>query len=591
MTFSLDDYEKAIARIFDRQGQVIGTGFLVAPGYVLTCAHVVLQAIGIPKESFAKYEGQPQELLSLDFHVLASGQSIQANVVAWLPYSLEAGDVAALKLLTPEPTEAQPIPLVEVSRADVETDRHSVYGFGKGASGGRSDAYRPKANVAGGRFQLCKFDSEDETIKPGFSGAPVWNEARQCIIGMVATAVVTMDEKQSTAYAIPTKVLQPVLKQVEALYLDDVLEQSLEACSNADEQHQLTLAIDTALRSCNPNGGDCPWRDQLVALGTDRPPRADWETEGRLAHFATLLAQMSSTPAYTYGRLKTWVEQRCHLNFPSLLDRISLEMKQQKKVVPSGKCQHLMVVVEPVETAIHELRVSLLAVPDRDTYNPYEPLLPIAQEEGLSPQALPAFLQKTIRDRLHKKTTPTIHLFVPRDLFDCDFAMLPSSRLGDALGSKYPLVIRTNLTTHPIGRYYRDDWQEKWEQVEQAFENPICTTVKPIDCSLPEGELIAELKTIWAAMLEKCDCVSDLFELASEETVLPLALWSRDPQFQNHLTEVLDGIVRHLPDRIQQERATAFKSQIKPVLGHHLSLVWEDPKIVPPDMQFDPEAC
>ncbi|OLP19825.1 hypothetical protein BST81_03350 [Leptolyngbya sp. 'hensonii'] len=121
MTFSVDDYEKAITRIFDQKGNTIGAGFLVAPGYVLTCAHVVLQAIGIEKDKFAEYEGQPQKQISLDFHVLASDQPIQAEVVVWLPYRLDSGDVAALKLLTPEPDEAMPIPLVEVSRKDVSS--------------------------------------------------------------------------------------------------------------------------------------------------------------------------------------------------------------------------------------------------------------------------------------------------------------------------------------------------------------------------------------------------------------------------------------------------------------------------------------
>src|SRR4028119_104725 len=255
MTFGVDEYERAIARIFDHQGHVIGTGFLIAPGYVLTCAHVVLQAIGIAKEEYAKYEGQPQARIALDFHVLASGQKIEAEVVGWLPYSLESGDVAALKLLTSEPGAAKPIPLDEVSRAEVENDEHSAYGFGNSV-GGRSDAYRPKTTVAGGRFQLCKVgDPNDETIQPGFSGAPVWNRERQRVIGMVATAVVAKDEQKSKAYVIPTKELRPVLKQVDALCLHDVLMQSIEECGSADEKKNLQSNIDAALQRCNPSGG------------------------------------------------------------------------------------------------------------------------------------------------------------------------------------------------------------------------------------------------------------------------------------------------------------------------------------------------
>lgn len=590
MTFSVDDYEKAIARIFDNQGHVIGTGFLVAPGYVLTCAHVVLQAIGIEKDKFAEYKQKPQEPISLDFPILASGQRIQAEVIEWLPYSLESGDVAVLKLSTSEPEGVRAIPLVVVSANEVEKDEHFVYGFGNNL-GGRSDAYRPKTTVAGARFQLCRVgDPNDETIQAGFSGAPVWNQVRQCVIGMVATAVVFKDEQKSKAYAIPIKELQVVLKQIDAFYLHNLLEQSLEACGSDDERHRLRITIETALRRCNPNGSDRPWLEQLKDLNSDRAPLTAWKTEGRLVHFTMMLARMEDTPEYTYAALKTWIEQQCRFNFLALLDRIILEMKQQK-VSSSSECQHLMVDVQPVETSTNELRVSLWGIPDRETYNPNNPLKPIVSEKILTPQELPAFLREQIRQKLRKKPIPTIHLFVSRSLFDCDVEMVPSSKIGTVLGSDYPFVIRTNLKTHPIGYYYYDDWNEKWEQVEKAFENYTCDEVKPIDCSLPEGELIIELTNRYAAVLQQCKAVGELFELVSEETALPVAIWCRDSQYQDQLAGILDCIVKHLPDRVRQERDTAFKSKVKPLLGHHLSLVWEDPKIVPPDMQFDPEAC
>ncbi len=207
----------------------------------------------------------------------------------------------------------------------------------------------------------------------------------------------------------------------------------------------------------------------------------------------------------------------------------------------------------------------------------------------LSRQELPAFVRKKIREKLRKKPTPTIHLFVPRMLFGDNFEMLPSSDLGAVLGSEYPFVVRTNLKTHPIGCYYYDDWHEKWEQIEKAFENNTCEVAKFIDCSLPEEDLIPELEKTYAVILKNCDSVGSWFDLIAEETALPVALWSRDPQFQDQLANVCDCIFKDLPDRIHQERKTAHKSKIKPLLGDHLSLVWEDPKIVPPDMQFDPE--
>lgn len=587
MTFSVDDYEKAIARIFDKEGRVIGTGFLIAPGYVLTCAHVVLQAIGIEKEKFAEYQGQPQAQISLDFHILASGQKIYAEVIAWLPYSLESGDVASLKLLSPEPDGVKPIPLVEVARAEVEKQPHSAYGFGNSV-GGRSDAYQPKTTVAGGRFQLCKQgDPNDETIQPGFSGAPVWNRERNCVIGMVATAVVPKDEQKSKAYVIPTQKLQPILKEMDARWFYDVLMKSLDACSSKDEQHLLKVAIANALRHCNPNGGDRSWQEQFIDLNTDLAPNLNWETEGRLVQFAVMLAWMEGTSEPAYDQLKGWVEQH-NLNFAELLERTTRQMKQQK-VSPTNGFEHLMVAVERVETSDDEFRVSMWAIPERSTYNPYNPPRPVVSEHILSAQKLPSFLRQTIRSKIGKKRTPTIHLFVPRTLFDCGVEMLPASDQGFVLGSEYPFVIRTNLKTHPIGYYYYDDWQEKWEQVENAFGYQTCEVVKSIDCSQAEADLITAFSTTCVAMLEQCESVGELFEIVSEETALPVALWSRDPDFQFQLTDVLDCLLQHLPERIRQERY-ACKPKGKPLIGHHLSLMWEDPKIVPPDMQFDLEA-
>ncbi len=591
MTFSVGDYEKAIARIFDSQSNVIGTGFLVAPGYVLTCAHVVLQAIGIEKKQFAEHQEKPQELISLEFPILASGQRIQAEVIEWLPYSLESGDVAVLKLRSAEPEGARAIPLAVVSAAEVEKNDHFVYGFGNNL-GGRSDAYRPKTTVAGARFQLCKVgDPNDETIQAGFSGAPVWNQVRQCVIGMVATAVVvTKDEQKSKAYAIPTQELQVVLKKIDAFCLHDLLEKSLEDCSNDDENHRLRIGIAATLQHCNPNGSDRPWLEQLKDLSSDRAPVSGWETEGRLVHFAMMLAWKTDTPPHTYTAIKTWIEQQRCLEFSTLLDRITLQMKQQK-ISSSSECQHLMVDVEPIETSTDELRVSLWAIPDRETYNPNNPPKALVAETVLSRQDLPAFLRGQIRQKLRKKPIPTIHLFVPRSLFDCDFEMVPSNRIGAVLGSEYPFVIRTNLKSHPIGYYYYDDWIEKWEQLENAFDNQLCHEVKAIDCSLPETELIQELKNLYAAVLQWSNAVGELFDLVAEETALPVAIWCRESAMQDQLTGVLDCIVKQLPDRVRQERDAAFKSNVKSLLGQHLSLVWEDPKIVPPDMQFDPEAC
>jgi vWA-MoxR associated protein C-terminal domain/Trypsin-like peptidase domain/vWA-MoxR associated protein middle region (VMAP-M) 1 len=585
MTFSVDDYERAIARIFDQNNEVIGTGFLIAPGYVLTCAHVVLQAIGIEKDKFADYQGQPQEYISLDFHVLASGQEIKAQVVDWLPYSLHSGDVAALKLLMPEPIGVKPIPLEEVERSAVENDKHSVYGFGKSPTGGRSDAYRPKSNVAGGRFQLCKFDNpDDETIKPGFSGAPVWNENHKYVIGMVATA----SEAQKIAYAIPTQVLRDVLRRIKAFCLHDALTQNLDSCTNDQDRHLLNLAIIEALRYCNPNGVGHPWLNQFIDLSIDRAPVASWESAGRLVQFAMILVKMGGIRENTLYALKNWVENSCHCDFKSLLWQITEEMTINQEIPSDTIYQHLMVVVEETEVSINELRVSIWAVSNRDTYNPVNPPQPNVANKILRIADLPAFIREQIR-KFRKDPTPTIHLFLPRKLFGCDIEMRPCGSRVDVLGSIYEFVIRTNLNTHPIDyQNYYDDWIFKWQKIEVALKQQSNQLFKHVDCSQPEANLIREIAHINAAMLKNwhsSESIGDLFGLIGDDDVsLPVAIWSRDPQFQDNLSDVLDCVVKTLQDRVRQERSAAHESPSENLLGHHLSLLWEDPKVLPPGM-------
>ncbi len=581
MSFGIDDYEKAIVRIWRQDGEsVTGTGFLVAPGYVLTCAHVVLESIGISQADFEKHLERPTQRVALDFHIFDEPEKIQAEVVDWLPYRVDGDDIAVLRLLRAEPKQAKPIPLRAVGRAELENEKHLVYGFGQAGKvpvGGRTDDYRPKANVAGGRFLLCKLhDSNDETIQPGFSGSPVWNEARKCVIGMIATAT----EKQCKAYAIPTERLNPSLSKISAFCLHDVLVRSLKDCP-VDESYLLKGTIDGVLQNCHPNKIGDDWQAQLIEL-LDLPPNAGWEAEGRLVQFVLQLVRVDEIPEAVYDRLKQWVEHRS-LDFAALLERITREMKG-KKISLSNVCKNVMVIVDPVETAADQVRLSLWQVFDHETNDPYN-ALKLISEKVILIDRLPQFIWQTMGDTFGNKK-PIIHYFVARSSFCCDTAITPFGRRERGLGCDYPFVIRTNLNTCPTGRRYHANWTEKWENIQRVLNHPMGDVIRSINCSLPEKEILEEMMDLNAAILQECDDVGDLFELVAEDTALLVALWSREPLFQERLADMLDCEVHALRDRIRQERDQAHQSRSQDSLGNHLSLVWEDPKIIPPDMRF-----
>ena len=588
--FTQEDYLKSIVRIFAQEtNNVIGTGFLISPGYVLTCAHVVLQAIGIDKKEFASYETMPPEEIKIDFPQLDIGNKINTKVVAWLPYNISQGDVAGLKLLQAEPSEAKPIPLIQVGWLDIKDDEHSVYGFGK-ENGEQSDAYKLKTVSAGGRFQFYKAgDPNDETIEGGFSGAPVWNKKLNRVIGMMATARITKIEQKNKAYAIPKKELDRVLKQLSAYSLWDLIENNLQQLFS-DQKQKLSSAISAVFNLC---GSGLVWREketlQSRLLALSQLGEGDWNGVERLTQFAVFLATMDAVPGPMYQQIESWVKYR-GFKFEHLLNCATLE-KRERNISSAYASEHLVVEVRPDEQEEEGVCISIWTIGDRQTYDPEEPYPPLLQGKTLTLSELPDFIETWLEDESTLKE-PMVHFFVPRAWLACNFdSCRTESEL--TLGSQYKLVMRTDLNQSPTGKQYYKRWQDKWQLLEAKALHIAQTTFVRADAT-KKAQLFTKLKSAEMAILENLTeaQVKDVFTFISKKTALPVVLWVRRSELNNVVNCVLDRTVAELPERILQERCDALDDENNNNgLGYHLSLVWEDPKIVPPTMNlpFDQE--
>ncbi|BAY43837.1 peptidase S1 and S6 chymotrypsin/Hap [Scytonema sp. HK-05] len=102
--------ESSVVRIYSNSGKVVGAGFLVSQQYILTCAHVVADALGIARNTAE----MPDAKLRLDFPLLAAKEFFTAQVVFWRPVNPDelAEDIAGLKLESSPPDAAQPAKLV-----------------------------------------------------------------------------------------------------------------------------------------------------------------------------------------------------------------------------------------------------------------------------------------------------------------------------------------------------------------------------------------------------------------------------------------------------------------------------------------------
>ena len=117
--------DAAIVRIFDDHGEVIGAGFLAGPEIVITCAHVVADALGFDESTT---DGPIGTRIQLDFPRVKPGHTVHSEVVRW--HRLEgdgSGDLAGLKLVEPVPAGAGPLRLVE--RDDLRNSRYRAFGF------------------------------------------------------------------------------------------------------------------------------------------------------------------------------------------------------------------------------------------------------------------------------------------------------------------------------------------------------------------------------------------------------------------------------------------------------------------------------
>jgi formylglycine-generating enzyme required for sulfatase activity len=184
--------EESILRVLNGK-IVVGAAFLVSERLAVTCAHVVETA-----------GGKPGGRVTLR---LPDGTSMQATIVPDYWRGPKEEDVAVLQL------DAPPPPVLKA--ADLGTSEGTqghkffTYGFprpGQELSGGGEIVGRAVANG------ISYLQLSSPQVTPGFSGAPVFDESTQRVVGMVA-AITPPDEYQrqgTTAFAVLTETILAV---------------------------------------------------------------------------------------------------------------------------------------------------------------------------------------------------------------------------------------------------------------------------------------------------------------------------------------------------------------------------------------------
>ncbi|BCJ48193.1 hypothetical protein GCM10010168_25530 [Actinoplanes ianthinogenes] len=193
----------AVARIRDADGNIAGTGFLVAPNLLLTCFHVLPEAETPPG---------PAGTVAVDFPRRPKDWATRAQIVATVAEDGPGrGDTALLRLLEPPPPDlvAARLHLVETTWGE----EVRIFGYAGRRPEGIGDAVGGKMRHerSSGLLQI-QTDASDPRIAGGFSGSPVYSPESDAVVGMV----VSRYTGETTCNAIPVNTLFEHFPQLSA---------------------------------------------------------------------------------------------------------------------------------------------------------------------------------------------------------------------------------------------------------------------------------------------------------------------------------------------------------------------------------------
>ncbi len=196
-----EDLTDGIVQILRYDGIVVGTGFLVSNNLIATCAHVVQAA-----------EKGPGDKVGVRFY--PNGKEFSAIVMPERWHSPDKEDLSILQLENELPSDVNVLSLG--SSAGATGHRVSTFGFPttgevKGLWG--HGEVLGKVNERGN--SLLQIDSNE--ITAGFSGAPLLDESRHRVIGIIVGTIKQdlFGKLQNVAFAIPSEILQSICPELK----------------------------------------------------------------------------------------------------------------------------------------------------------------------------------------------------------------------------------------------------------------------------------------------------------------------------------------------------------------------------------------
>ena len=608
------NYGAAFALCLGASQKHKGTSFRVGENYLLTCAHVVKQCLGISKKTedvpTAEVDGK-----TIEIKFSKVPESIQKVEIVAALWRFGGEDIAVLKLTSPAPDSVAVISLKQSK--DYYRHKFLVLGFPENGQDGRTVTGEMfMAQPSTGRIQLEGTKDQGLGIEEGFSGSPVWDEQFGGVVGM--TVARDEDEDTKIGFMIPYEKLKPVLQAIALFDLllpeESVLEQHWRnayrlASSRSDNLHTLQEAI-------------LKIQDVPPQLGEPSLP-----IEQFAAYFALVKFDFN-----VKDRIKEWLKTQVE-DVNTLLKYVAKKVEQKES---ASSNPHLIIWLDREESSDEndeKYRLEAYLIPDRNSYdasnafgieflNDHKSFLEDGKIGKLKlEEIMPKCLQASINEALDlsKPDNLQIEIFLPRQFLDLPIDLWLSEEKDEFVPSPSSVGVSYRLVLRIVERLWKckktarvqNVWDKKWRNLERQEE---CLELiwgdRKEPTSLFKSLSIVDKAIGWYRLqpvIPELENISCSFSVLAGSGA-PVAIWMRK-DMRDFTSEFLSlfnpnhdcgnqsempvtvACPIDLPEKVRQLRRAASDRDDKtiPHIGEHIGLIWEDPKLIPPSFGRSPK--
>ncbi|MFM6514463.1 MAG: trypsin-like peptidase domain-containing protein [Microcystis panniformis] len=647
--------ESSVVRIYkqrknkDDNIEIVGAGFLISSEYLITCAHVVNESLGLVLTSAEK----PPDIIECDFPIIASGASLEATVEVWYPVKFKSNDpqdIAILKLKDSVPSQAQPVSLITSKIGDLSDHNYKAYGFSRN-EGVWSDG-KIKGHIANNKIQIEDTKSTGYAVEAGFSGTAIWDEQLGGVVGMAVSA----DKEKmfaKSAFFIPTDVLLKAwnklldIAQIEGK-IPEIISSIKCIFENKSYQDQINTAYENLKIEVRDHLVDLPgaipssWSDFIEIIYQLDERYFTYASQSEFSwleiFIGYLIIQLTSTDALA-KLLKEWLK-KYQTKWEVLINTLENNLNHRSQNIAQKSTDKNPCLFVTLTEENKSLMLRAWIVKDINNYHPtekepqkrgeYQSLTPnegISLGNHLQENELINHLKKFKRESEHicQSSLEKVQFFLPYrfiekeikpiDLFSIDEVATATGCDPHHWGVDHEIIMRFSerITAENINNQQSYLWMKKCqlfrniqqqnltqilkceEEIQKLIESNNQQTVilkKPLANNDHPNKILKyhKFNNVIGSRLTNLSQENSL-ELKNilailYETGIPLSLWIRpDANQELNCQEKLDPIcqcpLEKLPEIIKNRRSAAWLEDNH--IGNHLSLLWDDYQLVPPN--------